>query len=121
MQPVTIIVDTEEKFSSIKFPGQKSITYQLSADGNQQWCDWFIKTSPKGYWNPLASVIGLRMKNVKCFCLCGCYNDDISTAFAIGEDCQIIADQDGYLSFFANDSDNYYNNNRGSIGWRLQC
>ena len=115
MQPVSIIVDSKEKFSSTKFPVRQSVSYHITADGSQRWYDWFVKTSPKGYWNPLALMAGLRVKRAKCFCLCGCYDDDITTAFPIGEGCEVVADRNGYLSFFANDTEDYYGNNKGSI------
>ena len=120
MLPVSLIIDSKEKFSSTKFPVLPAVTYELSCDGTQRWCDSYIKTSPKGFWNPLASIAGLRVKKVKCFCLCGCYDDDLHTAFAIGTGCRITSDRKGYLSFFANDADAHYRNNEGSIVLKIR-
>ena len=115
MTPIKVVVQADQHFSSQKLHVRAGELYDISCDGSQRWKDWFIKSSPEGFWNPLAIMVGLRVKNVNCFCLCACYNDDITTAFPIGTGKEVRMEQDGYLSFFANDSAKHYKNNRGQM------
>lgn len=94
--------------------------YLFFCDEDQSWTDWFIKTTPKGYFNLLASIKGLRLRKAKCFCLCGAYNQSDAGAFAIGMHNEVIMQEAGKLSFFANDTAGYYDNNKGSINLNVQ-
>ncbi len=67
------------------------------------------------YFNPWAMLAGLRTKRTPCFCLCGVYDYDDNTAFAIGSIKLIEIKSTGVISFFVNDAKGYYKNNSGSI------
>lgn len=112
-KPLTIIAS--EKYSTDKVEVKRGERYHITADSKQRWTDWFIRTTPDGFFNILASLAGLRVKGVKCFSLCGAINEDDTTAFAIGSDKVFSIDKDGLLSFFANDAAKHYGNNKGSI------
>ncbi|MGZ3874397.1 MAG: hypothetical protein ACXVJD_15860, partial [Mucilaginibacter sp.] len=56
-----------------------------------------------------------RVKRSKCFCLCGVFNQDDSTAFPIGSNNTIVIEKTGLISFFANDAKGFYKNNSGRI------
>ena len=62
-----------------------------------------------------AWIAGLRLKDTKCFCLCGAYNDSDKEAFTIGSGKTISITHGGMLSFFANDVPAHSNNNKGSV------
>ena len=95
-------------------PGQ---VYQVEVLPNQYWTDWWKKSDASGFNNPLANLWGKRVKKTKCFTLCGVYDKNESTGFAIGLQKEIVvsAPSASVLYFFANDSKNYYSNNKGSI------
>jgi len=99
--------------------GYKPIPARHTISGcepGQKWRDWFISTTPDGFYNIIASLAGLRVPHVKCFCLCGGFNEDVATAFAIGSSKIFdITVPDGELSFFPNDAKGAYKNNKGSI------
>lgn len=113
-------IDSRQLFSDFKLPVHKGDVYEFRCDPGQHWKDWWIKTNADGFFNLLAWIAGLRVKGVKCFCLCGCYNDDEATAFPIGLHKTITIEKDGYLSFFANDSKNHYGNNKGTIDMTIE-
>lgn len=105
-----------EEWSSDVIATKAGEKYHVWCNPGESWTDWFIKSSPKGFFNILASIVGLRVKGVKCFCLCGGYQEDINTAFPIENNKEFEVDTaEGQLSFFANDSPNHYKNNKGSI------
>jgi hypothetical protein len=105
---IKVSIDSREPFSGFKLPVAAGQIIEFECDKNQRWQDLFVRTSPDGFFNPLAWIAGLRVRGVKCFALCGCYNDDVRTAFKIGTGCTIRVEKDGFLSFFANDTDGYY-------------
>jgi hypothetical protein len=98
-------------------PGQ---VYQFTCDRQQRWWDLFIPTGPEGFFNPLALLPGLRVKGVRCFCLCGVYDRQDETAFPIGSGRELVVPRGGNLAFFANDARNFYGNNRGSVQLRVR-
>lgn len=114
-QKITATINANQKYSSFKLPVSAGETYEFHCDGKQRWIDWFIKSSPRGFWNPLAKLAGLRVKKANCLCLCGCYNDQDYHAFPIGTGNVVTIAHSGFLSFFANDSAAHYRNNKGSV------
>jgi hypothetical protein len=112
---IKVTIDSSEPFSGFKLPVAAGQVIEFACDKSQRWKDLIFKSSPEGFFNPLAWIAGLRVRGVKCLALCGCYNDDVNTAFKIGTGCRIEVQQDGYLSFFANDTDGYYYNNYGAV------
>lgn len=112
---IKVSIDSREPFSGFKLPVTAGQKIEFACDKGQRWKDLFFKSSPNGFFNPLAWVAGLRVRGVKCFALCACYNDDIKTAFKIGTGRTIEVEKDGFLSFFANDTEGYYYNNYGSV------
>lgn len=112
---IKVTIDSREPFSGFKLPVAAGQVIEFNCNENQRWKDAWFNSSPKGFFNPLAWMVGLRVRGVKCFCLCGCYNDDLKTAFKIGTGCYLEVKKDGYLSFFANDTEGYYYNNYGAV------
>ena len=75
-----------------------------------------MRISPSGYNNPLASWAGLRVKDAKCFSLCGVFDMNEDTVFEIGKSTLTSSRQNKTsLHFFANDYRKAYWNNWGKI------
>ena len=110
-----LTIQAADKYSGETLSVKKEEQYTFAVAADQKWNDWYVRASADGYFNFLASLFGQRVKGIKCFCLCGVYDQNDATAFAIGSSKTIIAGQDGTLSFFANDSRGFYFNNKGSI------
>jgi len=111
----TLLLYARDVYSKEKLLIAPNEIYLFFCDEDQFWADWFIRTTPKGYFNLLASIKGLRVRKVNCFCLCGAYNESDAGAFAIGMHHELTMQQAGTLSFFANDTAGYYHNNKGSV------
>ena len=113
---IQLEICAKEEWSSHVIATETGEKYHVWCNSDQYWTDWFIKSSPEGFFNILAFIAGFRVKGVKCFCLCGGYKQNINTAFPIGMSKEFaVSESGGELSFFANDSPNYYKNNKGSI------
>ena len=56
--------DFYSRHSLIINPGE---TYRITCKKSQYWWDWFVPSSPSGYYNPLASWAGLKSKNCQMF------------------------------------------------------
>lgn len=115
LQTVQLIISAKDQYSPTHLLVNNAEVYEFYCDPEQRWKDWFIKCDANGFFNLFATLAGLRVKQAKCFCLCGSYNNDERQVFRIGASASITTNISGYISFFANDSFNYYNNNRGSI------
>lgn len=111
---IELEIVAREKWSSNRLSTQEGQKYRIWCDNNQFWTDSLIKTTPKGFFNILSYIVGQRVKGVKCFCLCGAYNQNENTGFAIGDLHEFDATT-GELYFFANDTQWAYANNKGSI------
>jgi hypothetical protein len=106
--------------STQKLEVQKEEVYDFDCNPTQRWKDWFISSGPDGFYNPLASLVGLRFKNVKCFALCAGYISNQSESFVIGSGIEKKSiSSTGELFFFANDSPKHYRNNRGSVEMKV--
>jgi hypothetical protein len=114
-QTAIFTINANELYSTEMLSVKYGEEYEFFCDPGQYWKDWFICTSPDGYFNPFAWLAGLRTKHTPCFCLCGVYDYDDSTAFAIGSIRIIEVKTTGVVSFFANDAKGFYKNNSGSI------
>ena len=114
-QTAPFTVNANELYSAEMLSVKSGEEYEFFCDPGQYWKDWFIRTGPDGYFNPLARLAGLRTKRTPCFCLCGVYDYDDNTAFAIGSIKLFEIKSTGVISFFANDAKGYYKNNSGSI------
>ena len=110
-----IRVKAREFYSTEKINVVAGEEYRFSCDPEECWVDSIIPASPDGAFNLLALIAGMRVKHTKCFCLCGAYNDQEDGVFAIGANNQLPMTKTGTLSFFANDTKGYYNNNKGVI------
>jgi len=115
LQTQTLTIAAIDLYSNDPLQVGAGEEYQFYCDWHQAWKDAWITTTPDGYFNVLGWLIGMRVKHTKCFCLCGVYDEDDSTGFAIGSDKTIITQQTGLISFFANDVMGHYANNSGSI------
>ncbi|MGZ3752862.1 MAG: hypothetical protein ACXVB0_20845 [Mucilaginibacter sp.] len=108
-------ISAQELYSKDMLRVKKGEKYQFRCEGDQKWKDWFISTTADGYFNLFAWIFGMRVKRSKCFCLCGVFNQDDSTAFSIGSNNTIVIEKTGLISFFANDAKGFYKNNSGRI------
>lgn len=112
-----IKVCAKEKFSA--HPAifvNKGECYAFKTLPNQRWKDWFIKTTPKGFFNFLLLFSGRRVKKVKCFALCGTIQKNEEHHFYIGNtNVEHTVPISGDLYFFANDYIKAYGNNKGAI------
>ncbi len=118
---ITLQVYAEDYYSRHSLQVNPGEAYHIEVLPNQYWTDWFHKSDASGFWNPLAQLWGMRVKKTKCFTLCGAYDKSDQNAFPIGlqRDIEITQKQPSELFFFANDSKNYYGNNRDSITIRI--
>lgn len=119
---ISVIVNAKELYSSEpKISVNIGESYEIKVEKNQCWKDWFVNTSPDGFFNPLLFLSGRRVKGVKCFCLCGTINANEEHHFKIGSGThEFIIEHNGTLLFFPNDSINHYNNNSGSISLEIK-
>lgn len=106
-----------ETFSSQSLLVTAHQKYRIWSDVTQRWYDGYVlSSSPNGFFNIMASIIGKRVKNTPCFCLCGAYDRNDNTGFAIGSNKEFeVPENVSELYFFPNDSKGFYWNNRGSI------
>lgn len=111
----TLTIQAREFYSSEKISVVADEKYEFSCPPDAHWVDWFVSSTPDGYFNLLSLMLGQRVKHTKCFCLCGAYNDNDDGAFAIGSTNICKMERTGTLSFFANDARNYYGNNKKAI------
>lgn len=111
-----------EFYSADKIVVEPGQSYSVIVSEGATWKDWFVDTTAAGYFNPLAKLWGLRVRNAKCFALCGAINDDEAYLFAVEPDKPIKVDVPGAttLSFFANDTRRFYWNNSGSIAVKVK-
>ena len=115
-EEITLTILSEEIYSSERITVRAGEKYRIVCLPGQTWTDWFIPSSPKGFFNPLAILSGLRLKGTRCFCLCGAYNETEAHLFEIGLSGEAdVREGKTSLSFFANDAMKHYDNNSGCI------
>ncbi len=113
---LSLTITASDEFPDTKIAVTIDEEYSFTCDASQHWTDWYRKTGPDGFFNFFAWIAGLRVKGVKCFCLCGAYNDDYTKkGFPIGTEKTVTITENGSLSFFANDAPGHYGNNKGSV------
>src|SRR5687768_16204758 len=93
-----LTICAKDKFSFDKIAVISGQVFEFTCDRKQRWKDWYINSGPDGFFNLPAWLIGLRVKGVKCFCLCGAYNDQDKGAFAIGSQKLVHVRKAGTLS-----------------------
>ena len=115
-QAIILTIYSKEYISSEFLKVANDEVYEITCSNDQRWKDWFCKSKPTGYVNIFATLLGLRVKKAKCFCLCGIFNTDKFAAFPIGNFREVKTEKkSGTLSFFANDTPRFYFNNKGSV------
>ena len=113
---LSLTITASDEFPATKIEVSVGQVYSFTCAASQHWTDWYIKSGPNGFFNFFAWIAGLRVKGVKCFCLCGAYNDDYKNkGFPIGTGREVAINESGTLSFFANDAPGHYGNNKGSV------
>jgi hypothetical protein len=111
-----LVIEADEVFSSNGIAVKQGQKYHITCDKDERWYDLYVRSSALGYFNPLALLAGMRVKNTKCYCLCGAYDRQDKTGFRIGLEKTIqIAEDFEELNFFANDTKHFYWNNFGRI------
>ena len=117
-ESVKIAIYSKDFYSRHCIVIESNENYQIISTNKKYWWDWFIPSSASGYskyLNPFVILIGLRLKQANCFCLCGVFDKDEKTNFKIGKSKQICNDKKRILYFFANDHKKAYWNNWGKI------
>ena len=105
---------------------KKGQVLQVSADKDQIWYDWIVKTNPRGYEPFLSSLLDLlkRVPDVRFFQPIACVDDQRRLARRDFYVVPLKADRNskpftaprtGRLEVFANDIDFLYWNNSGSV------
>ena len=112
---VTLTIRARQPYSDETIDVKEGEVYNVHCHEKQYWIDLFIPASPAGYYNPLANLVGQRLKGTKCFCLCGVYDRNDTTAFEIGKGRNITCQLTANISFFANDVPGFDWNNWGKI------
>jgi hypothetical protein len=84
---------------------------------NGLWKDWFIECSADGYSNFLLNILSWTKRNPKSkwFQLVGVINTDLNHSIPLGTKHTFMAQENGRLWVYANDSDFAYFNNHGEI------
>ena len=122
---MAIKINAEDRWNPTGVTARKGVTYRFEVNvlPDQPWKDWFIKSGPGGYTNPI-DPFGwwLRVKKVgerqaRYFMLIGTIGQTNERAFIIGAGCTYTAEWDGPIYCFANDvpTDLAYGNNRGAL------
>jgi len=110
-------VYASQKWNNIQVQVSAGETYRFEAKG--EWIDWHKKCSPEGYDSSnfiLRSAEKLRrVPTAKWFALIGVVNQELGTAFVIGNGVTRTFNQNGTLCCFANDVSCMYWNNKGSV------
>lgn len=117
-QEVKLTIYARDFYSRNCIELESNKIYQIISIGEKYWWDWFIPCSASGYskyFNPLVILIGLRLKHVNCFCLCGVFDKNEKTKFKIGKSKELCTNKNKILYFFANDHKKAYWNNWGKI------
>lgn len=117
---VDLDIFANERYSGNCIQVAPTQEYRILANSSDIWVDLIIKSNAKGYYNPLANAVGMRIKNQPCMCLCGVLNKNDDTAFPIGLGAAIIITEPGLLHFFANDVKGFEWNNLGKIQIEVQ-
>jgi len=113
---LSLTITASDEFPDTKIAVTAGEVYMFTCAESQGWTDWYRKSGPNGFFNFFAWIAGLRVKGVKCFCLCGAYNDDYKNkSFPIGTEKKVAINESGTLCFFANDAPGHYGNNKGSV------
>jgi len=104
----------------LKFDGEPVIEvleneiYSFKASPGKTWTDSGRSSAAIGFFNPLLLNILKRVKNAKCFELCGTINQNEKHHFRIGEErLNYPIPVSGNLYFFPNDNLYFYFNNAG--------
>jgi hypothetical protein len=117
-QAVEIPVFAKDYYSRHSVLIEPEKTYLITCKPRQYWWDWFVPSSPQGYKNFIVKLFGLKLRvsSAKCFCICGVYGENETTAFKIGNQILIKPQKETKsLYFFANDYEKAYWNNWGKI------
>lgn len=117
---VNLDIYANERYSANCIKVVPAQEYRILANSSDIWVDLIIKANAKGYYNPLANAVGMRIKNQPCMCLCGVINKNDAAAFPIGLGAAIIISEQGLLHFFANDVKGFEWNNLGKIQIEVQ-
>jgi hypothetical protein len=116
---ILLKIEAADRYSTDTLQVGENEHYHFFCTHGQTWKDWFYYSGPDGYFNPLAWLLGLRVKGVRCFCLCGTMNEEDKNAFSIGPLFTFKAQSSGELSFFANDVSWCYFNNSGDMNVQI--
>ena len=111
----TINVKSADYWTDSSVTVQKGDKYRFEATG--KWTDWFITTTADGYKNFIYELFA-RNPKAPMFSLNGAVGRS-KPYFFIGTNKVITMPASGKLSFFANDINHTYWNNKGSISLKI--
>jgi pimeloyl-ACP methyl ester carboxylesterase len=122
------LVFAYQKYNHTNIYLEKGKTYKIEVSNDYQWRDGGVAELDGNGWNRDHVAFGQReigiaamepfrrVKDADWFTLCGCYGEDDSTAFTIGNGLGgFVAEHTGELCAFANDLNGFYGNNTGKL------
>lgn len=129
---VETFVFAYQKYNHTGIYLQKGKTYLIEVCDQYKWHDGGVKQLDGLGWQrddvafglkevAIAAMEPFRRVDAPWFTLCGCFGDDDSTAFVIGNGLDhFTANQSGELCAFANDLDGFYGNNTGKLKIKIR-
>lgn len=109
----TVEVMSEEKWNMVAIDVIAGETYSIVSSG--QWTDLNTVTDADGYDDPLLDIFSDLKRNPDASWFELVAAIDTTNMYVVGSNANITFNHSGNLSFFANDADDFYGNNSGSI------
>lgn len=111
-----------EKWANTDIDFAAGETYTLKAEG--KWKDLFTECDAGGYKSCWPWMVMMekkrRIPDARWFELIGAIDNDVSTYFRIGLNCEFTPDRTGRLVCFANDLWSMYWNNSGGVWLNIE-
>lgn len=111
-----IKVYAKEYYSSMALSVKKGQNYRFEVDDKDIWTDFFISSNAKGFRNILLRKKDRRVREVRCFYLCGTVGMDDDHNFSIGLKTEYEVLHSGNFHFFANDKRDSWFANKNNFG-----
>jgi len=109
----TIVVEAIEFWNDATINVEAGEVYSITSTG--EWVDLDIETDADGFSDPILDNFShlKRVPDANWFELIAAV--DSNYFYIVGGDAEITFEQGGSLSFFANDAEDFYDNNSGNI------
>ena len=115
-ESISIKVYAKAYYSNHALIVEKGQKYRFEADEEDLWKDFFICCNAEGFRNILLRKRDSRVREVRCFYLCGTIGMDDEYNFPIGLETEYSVVHSGDLHFFANDKKNSRFANKNNFG-----